>query len=102
MSAETTPTATAAGPALETEALTVSYGRTRVIEGLTLAVPRGSVYALLGRNGAGKSSLLRCLLGQRRPRRAASASSGRTPGRGGRASWPASASSRRSRTRRRR
>jgi ABC-2 type transport system ATP-binding protein len=67
MSAETTATAAAAGPALETEALSVSYGRTRVVEGLTLAVPRGSVYALLGRNGAGKSSLLRVLLGQRPP-----------------------------------
>ena len=43
----------------------VSYGRTRVVDGLTLAVPRGSVFALLGRNGAGKSSLLRVLLGQR-------------------------------------
>jgi ABC-2 type transport system ATP-binding protein len=67
MSAETTTPAAAAGPALETDALTVSYGRTRVIEDLTLAVPRGSVYALLGRNGAGKSSLLRVLLGQRPP-----------------------------------
>ena len=57
----------AAEPALETDGLTVSYGRTRVIEDLTLAVPRGSVYALLGRNGAGKSSLLRVLLGQRPP-----------------------------------
>jgi ABC-2 type transport system ATP-binding protein len=65
MSAETTATAAAAGPALETDDLSVSYGRTRVIEGLTLAVPRRSVYALLGRNGAGKSSLLRVLLGQR-------------------------------------
>ncbi len=27
----------------------------------------GSVYALLGRNGAGKTSLVRCLLGHRRP-----------------------------------
>jgi len=67
MSAETTPKGAAAGPALETDALAVSYGRTRVIEELTLAVPRGSVYALLGRNGAGKSSLLRVLLGQRPP-----------------------------------
>jgi len=29
-------------------------------------VPRGSVFALLGRNGAGKSSLVRCALGQQR------------------------------------
>ena len=67
MSAETTAVAAAAGPALEMDGLSVSYGRTKVIEGLTLAVPRGSVYALLGRNGAGKSSLLRVLLGQRPP-----------------------------------
>jgi len=56
---------TGAGPALETDGLTICYGRTTVVEGLSLAVPRGSVYALLGRNGAGKSSLLRVLLGQR-------------------------------------
>ena len=67
MSAETTAVAAAAGPALETDGLCVSYGRTRVIDGLSLAVPRGSVFALLGRNGAGKSSLLRVLLGQRPP-----------------------------------
>ena len=65
MSAEATAVAGAPGPVLEIDGLSVSYGRTRVIEGLTLAVPRGSVYALLGRNGAGKSSLLRVLLGQR-------------------------------------
>jgi ABC-2 type transport system ATP-binding protein len=54
-------------PALETQALRVSYGRTGVIDDLTLAVPRGSVYALLGRNGTGKSSLMRVLLGERPP-----------------------------------
>src|SRR5881394_4178190 len=32
---------------------------------VTLNIDRGVVYALLGRNGAGKSSLIRCLLGQR-------------------------------------
>ena len=67
MSAETVAVAAASGPALEMEGLCVSYGRTRVVDGLTLSVPRGSVFALLGRNGAGKSSLLRVLLGQRPP-----------------------------------
>ncbi len=67
MSAETVAVAAEAGPALEMDGLFVSYGRTRVIDGLSLAVPRGSVFALLGRNGAGKSSLLRVLLGQRPP-----------------------------------
>ena len=53
--------------AIETTALAVGYGRTRVLDGLSLSVPRGCVYALLGRNGAGKSSLLRVLLGERPP-----------------------------------
>ena len=59
--------ANASRPAIETSALCVSYGRTRVLEDLTLSVPRGCVFALLGRNGAGKSSLLRVLLGERPP-----------------------------------
>ncbi len=67
MSAEATAVAVDRDPVLETEGLSVRYGRTHVIDGLTLAVPRGSVFALLGRNGAGKSSLLRVLVGQRPP-----------------------------------
>jgi ABC-2 type transport system ATP-binding protein len=67
MSTETAAVAPPAERVLEMDRLTVSYGRTRVIDELTLAVPRGSVSALLGRNGAGKSSLLRVLLGQRPP-----------------------------------
>ncbi len=47
--------------------VTVRYGRVSALEGVTLDVPPGSVYALLGRNGAGKSSLFRCLLGQQKP-----------------------------------
>jgi ABC-2 type transport system ATP-binding protein len=49
------------------ESLGVRYGRTWACRGVSLAVPAGAVYALLGRNGAGKSSLVRCLLGQQRP-----------------------------------
>lgn len=53
-------------PVVAVEALTVRYGRTTAAADITLEVPAGSVYALLGRNGAGKTSILRCLLGQRR------------------------------------
>ena len=53
--------------AIACEALTVRYGRFTAVDKVTLTVPRGSVYALLGRNGAGKSSLVRCLLGQYEP-----------------------------------
>lgn len=52
------------------EELTVRYGRSSkppVLDRVSLAVPEGSVYVLVGRNGAGKSSLVRCLLGEQRP-----------------------------------
>lgn len=49
------------------EGLSVRYGGRLVLGGISLAVPEGSVYVLLGRNGAGKSSLVRCLLGEQRP-----------------------------------
>ncbi|HEX4965975.1 MAG TPA: ABC transporter ATP-binding protein [Thermoanaerobaculia bacterium] len=47
--------------------LTVRYGDRLALDGVSLAVPEGSVYAVLGRNGAGKSSLVRCLLGEQKP-----------------------------------
>jgi ABC-2 type transport system ATP-binding protein len=47
--------------------VTVRYGRTVAADAVSLQVAPGSVYALLGRNGAGKSSLVRCLLGQQKP-----------------------------------
>ncbi len=59
------PTTGVSAHALETRALAVRYGRTSVLDDLTMAVPRGAVYALLGRNGSGKSSLVRVLLGER-------------------------------------
>jgi ABC-2 type transport system ATP-binding protein len=48
------------------ENLTVRYGRAVACRNVALAVSPGAVYALLGRNGAGKSSLVRCLLGQQK------------------------------------
>ena len=58
---------TAEEPVVSFAGVTVAYGRRIVAEGLDLDVPRGSVFALLGRNGAGKSSLVRCALGLERP-----------------------------------
>lgn len=43
--------------------LAVSYGDRRVLDGLTLSVGGGEIYALLGGNGAGKSTTLQALLG---------------------------------------
>ncbi len=55
-------------PAIQAEHVTVRYGRRTAVQDVTLSIPEGSVYALLGRNGAGKSSLVRCILGQLRPK----------------------------------
>ncbi len=49
--------------------LTHYYGDHCAIHELNLRVPRGSIFALLGRNGAGKSTALRCLLGLQEPTR---------------------------------
>lgn len=57
----------AAVPAARFESVAVRYGATRVLSDVSFEAPRGSVVALLGRNGAGKSSLLRCLVGLQKP-----------------------------------
>lgn len=49
--------------AIETEQLTKRYGKLNALDGLTLHAPRGSIYGFLGRNGAGKSTTLKVLLG---------------------------------------
>jgi ABC-2 type transport system ATP-binding protein len=45
----------------------VRYGHTQALDRATFQVEPGQVYALLGRNGSGKTSLVRCLLGHQRP-----------------------------------
>ena len=49
--------------AVWTENLVKTYPDVRAVDGLNLNVPRGVVYGFLGRNGAGKSSTIRILLG---------------------------------------
>ncbi len=49
--------------AIRTEALVKSFGRTRALNGLDLAVRTGEVHGFLGPNGAGKTTTLRILLG---------------------------------------
>ena len=46
--------------------LTVRYGKTTAVDDVSFSVAKSQVYALLGRNGAGKSSTIQCLVGQRR------------------------------------
>ncbi len=56
-----------AAAVLSIEGLTVRYDGLDVLDGVSLAVAPGSVVALLGRNGVGKTSLVRCALGMQRP-----------------------------------
>jgi sodium transport system ATP-binding protein len=46
---------------IELDALTKSYGAVSAVAGVSLRVAPGEVYALLGANGAGKTTALRCL-----------------------------------------
>ena len=48
---------------LSVRAIDVFYGRAQALFGVALEVPRGEVTALLGRNGAGKSTTLKAVMG---------------------------------------
>ena len=49
--------------AIQTQSLVKSYGRLKAVQSLDLLVPRGGITAFLGRNGAGKSTTIKMLLG---------------------------------------
>ena len=52
---------------IQTEELTKRYGRVLAVDGLSLNVPRGRIFGLLGPNGSGKTTLMSMLLGLVRP-----------------------------------
>jgi len=58
---------TSAGPALEARDISCGYGDRTVLRGVDIAVAPGEMVALLGRNGCGKSTLIRCLAGALTP-----------------------------------
>ncbi|MHC4622003.1 MAG: ABC transporter ATP-binding protein [Planctomycetota bacterium] len=53
--------------AIKIEGLEFSYGRNKVLRGVDLSVPRGSIFGFLGRNGAGKTTTIKLLLGLLKP-----------------------------------
>jgi len=58
---------TASSLAVEATGLVKAFGETRAVEGVDLAVSRGSVYGVLGPNGAGKTTTIRMLATLIRP-----------------------------------
>ncbi len=58
----------AAGVLLSVKDLEVHYGAIQALRGVSLVVPQGEVVALIGANGAGKTSTLRAISGMLKPR----------------------------------
>ena len=56
-----------ASPVIQTEGLTKRYGKIVAVDNLSLTVPRGHVFGLLGPNGSGKTTTMGMLLGLVRP-----------------------------------
>ena len=54
-------------PAISIDHLTVRYGPTTALDDARLAIADGEVHALLGENGAGKSTIVKVLSGLMRP-----------------------------------
>lgn len=54
---------------LEVDDVHTYYGESYILQGISLAVERGQVVAVLGRNGVGKTTLIRSIVGFTPPRR---------------------------------
>ena len=68
---------------IQTDGLTKRYGRVLAVDGLSLEVPRGRIFGLLGPNGSGKTTLMSMLLGLVRPTAGSFTLFGQSPERGG-------------------
>lgn len=55
-------------PLLQVENLEVSYGEAVALDGISFSLGRGSLFAMVGSNGAGKTSLVRSIGGMLRPK----------------------------------
>ena len=55
------------GYILETENLTKKYGQKEAVKDVNLHIEEGQIYGLIGRNGAGKTTIMRMISGLSRP-----------------------------------
>ncbi|WP_080672266.1 ABC transporter ATP-binding protein [Bradyrhizobium japonicum] len=53
----------AADRILDVAELWAGYGATPILQGVTMSVSRGEIVGVIGRNGVGKSTLMRCIIG---------------------------------------
>lgn len=53
--------------AISIEKLNFNYGRLKVINDISLEIPKGTTFGLLGSNGAGKTTLIRLMVGLLKP-----------------------------------
>lgn len=52
---------------IETNKLSKKYGRQFALKDASISIPKGSIYGLVGRNGAGKTTFMRLITGLQRP-----------------------------------
>ena len=71
------------GQLLEADSPQTYYGTSHILHGVDFTVAPGETIGLLGRNGMGKTTLLRSLLGLTWPRHLRQSQRARNPGDGG-------------------
>jgi len=52
---------------IQTERLVSGYGKTRIIQGAQIHIGQGEIVSIVGRNGVGKSTLMKTIMGAIRP-----------------------------------
>jgi ABC-2 type transport system ATP-binding protein len=72
---------------IETETISKHYGDVNAVEGLSLRVAEGEIYAYLGLNGAGKTTTIRMLLGMIKPTHGSATVLGKRVRMGSREPW---------------
>ncbi|MYD59745.1 MAG: ATP-binding cassette domain-containing protein, partial [Gemmatimonadetes bacterium] len=62
-------TTTITDTALTVRGLDVYYGESLILRDIDMDIPRGAIVAVMGRNGVGKTTLIKTIMGLLRPRR---------------------------------
>lgn len=54
---------------LKVHGLSKEYGKSKVLNGLSMSIPKGAIYGFVGKNGSGKTTLIRIICGLQEPTR---------------------------------